>query len=66
MFGGKCSCTSVPTHMENGGVDRTVLDCWQNQYGPNGRLSSSFLLLIFILFFDLQKLDLPQIKYQAM
>ena len=36
--------------MEDGGVDRTVIDCRQNYLvGPNGRLSSSFNFLIFDL-----------------
>ena len=48
--------------MEDGGVDRTVIDCWQNQLGQ----MADFPPLLFILVFDLLRLDAPQIKSQTL
>ena len=48
--------------MENGGVDRTVKDCRQNQMGQMADFPPLFLLFEFLTF----KLDVPQIKFQTM
>ena len=48
--------------MEDGDVDRTVLDCWQHQLGQ----MADFPPLLTLLVFDLLRLDAPQIKSQTM
>ena len=48
--------------MEDGGVDRTVIDYWPNQLGQMADIPP----LLTFKFFDLYKLDLPQIKSQTM
>ena len=48
--------------MEDGGVDRTVIDCRQKQLGQ----MADFPPLLTFLIFDLLKLDVPQIKSQTM
>ena len=48
--------------MEDGGVDRTVIDCWQHQFGQ----MADFPPLLTILVFDLKKPDATQIKSQTM
>ena len=48
--------------MEDGGVDRTVIDCWQHQLGQMADFPSPLTFLVF----ELYKLDVPQIKYQIM
>ena len=48
--------------MEDGGVDRTVIDCWQHQLGQMADIPS----LLTILVFDLKKLDAPQTTSQTM
>ena len=45
--------------MEDGGVDKTAIDCRQFSQ------MASFSPLLTFLIFDLQKLDLPQIKSQT-
>ena len=48
--------------MEDGGVDRTVIDCWQHRLGQ----TADFSPLLTFLVFDLYKLNVPQIKSQTM
>ena len=44
--------------MEDGGVDRTVIDCRQNQLGK----MADFPSLLTFLIFDLKKLDVPEFE----
>ena len=44
--------------MEDGGVDRTVIECWHYQLGQ----MADFPPLLTFLVFGLSKLDVPQIK----
>ena len=44
------------------GICRTVIDCRQNQLGQ----TADFSPLLISIIFDLSKLDVPQIKSQAM
>ena len=37
----------MSTGMEDGGVDRTVIDCWQNQLGQMADFSSPLTFLNF-------------------
>ena len=48
--------------MEDGGVDRTVIDCRQNQLDQ----MADFPPILTFLIFDLQKLEVPQIKLHMM
>ena len=48
--------------MDDEGVDRTVIDYWPNQLGQMADIPP----LLTFKFFDLYKLDLPQIKSQTM
>jgi hypothetical protein len=51
-----------PAYMEDGGVDRTIIDCRQHQLGQ----MADFPPLLKFLVFDLYKLDVPQIKSWTM
>ena len=42
--------------MEDEGVDRTVMDCWQSQLGE----MADFSPLLTFCIFDLKTLDVPQ------
>ena len=44
--------------MEDGGVDRTVIDCWQKQFGQ----TADFPIHLTFLSLDLWKLDVSQKK----